>query len=47
MWQKQSNAAWTSVGGDNMKTALKIIGCIAVAAAMAFGVWKLVEVIKN
>ena len=30
-----------------MKTVLKIIGCIAAVAILAFGVWKLVEVIKS
>jgi uncharacterized membrane protein len=30
-----------------MKTALKIVGCIVAAAAVAFGVWKLVEFIKE
>ena len=30
-----------------MKTALKIIGCIVAVAALAFGVWKLVEYVRE
>ncbi len=30
-----------------MKTALKIVGCIIAAAALAFGVWKLVEYVRQ
>lgn len=30
-----------------MKTALKIIGCIIAVAALAFGVWKLAEIIRE
>ncbi len=30
-----------------MKTALKIIGCVLAVAALAFGVWKLVELIRE
>lgn len=30
-----------------MKTALKIVGCIVAVAALAFGVWKLLEFIKE
>ena len=30
-----------------MKTVLKIIVCIVAVAALGFGVWKLVELIKD
>ncbi len=30
-----------------MKTVLKIIGCVLAVAALAFGVWKLAEVVKK
>ncbi len=30
-----------------MKLALKIIGCVIAVAALAFGVWKLVELIRE
>ena len=30
-----------------MKTVLKIIGCVIAVAALAIGVWKLVEMIKG
>ncbi len=37
----------TQGGGTQMKTALKIVACIAAVAALGFGVWKLVELVKN